>query len=324
MDGDGQAVRADRGGNRDPKRSVFAALTANTAIALTKFLAGAASGSASMLAEAVHSVADTGNQGLLLVGMHKAKRPPDATHPLGYGQERFFWSFLVAVSLFVIGAAFSIYRGVSELIQGHSAPEPVVPLIVLGLAACFEGYSWRTAWRQFNAARGDRSTIQALRHSKDPEILTVLTEDTAALGGIAVAAAGIWLAHVTGSGTFDSAGSIGIGMILAVFAFLLARESRHLLIGEAADPEVRRVILGVCEEHREVERVTSLITLQTAPEEVLVALDVEFTDGLPTDEIERVVDQIEEGIRAQISEARRIFIEPEDAPARDPEPVPSA
>src|SRR5689334_4968611 len=174
------------------------ALAANSAIAVAKAAAAVVSGSSAMLAEALHSFADTGNQGLLLLGMKRAERPADEEHPFGHGKERFFWTFVVAVSLFTLGAGFSIYHGITGLVEGHEVPDPVLALIVLAVAAVFEGIALRTAWQQFQAKRGRRSVRQALREAKDPEVLTVIGEDTAALSGIAVAIAGIVLSQLTG------------------------------------------------------------------------------------------------------------------------------
>ena len=299
-----------------PRRSVFIALAANSAIAVAKAVAATISGSSAMLAEALHSAADTGNQLLLLLGMKRAERPADEEHPFGHGKERFFWTFVVAVSLFTLGAGFSIYHGVIGLIEGHEVPDPVLALIVLALAAVFESIALRTAWQQFQSTRGRRSVRQALREAKDPEILTVLGEDTAALSGIAVAMTGIVLSHVTGNAAFDAAASIAIGLILATVAWFLAREMLGLLLGEAATAPVRKRIVETVGGFDTVDRVIELRTMHVGPQELLVALDVLFRDGMDTDAIERSVDEIERAIRDAVPEARAIFIEPEtSAPA---------
>src|SRR3954449_4977567 len=232
------------GPQKDPRKSVFAALGANTAIAIAKFVAAIVSGSASMLAEAFHSLADTGNQALLLLGIKRAARPADEAHPFGHGKARFFWGLLVAVSLFTVGGGFSIWQGVIGLVNGHEVPDPTVALIVIPFSICFEGYAWRTAWKQLDETRGGRSVWAALRLSKDPEVLTVLAEDTAAICGLLVAALGISLASLTGEAAFDAAGSIVIGLILLAVAVLLGRENAALLLGEAVDPRVREEIEG--------------------------------------------------------------------------------
>jgi cation diffusion facilitator family transporter len=299
----------------DPRRSVLAALAANCAIAVAKFAAGAISGSAALLAEALHSVADTGNQFLLLVGLSRAKRPPDAQHPLGHGRERFVWTLLVAVNLFTLGAAFSVYNGVHGLMAGHEVPDPTVALIVIALSALFEGAALRTGFRQFQARRPPgRSLWQSIRESKDPEVLTVLAEDSAAITGLAVAAAGITLAAVTDVAAFDAAASIGIGAILGAVAFLLGRETYSLLLGESAAPEVNRRIREIVEGSPSVAQIVTLETIHVGPDEVVLVLEVVFQDELSTDEIERVIDDLEAAIRAELPQVRRIYIEPEAEP----------
>jgi cation diffusion facilitator family transporter len=296
----------------DPRKSVLAALGANTAIGIAKLVAALVSGSTSMLAEAFHSMADTGNQALLLLGMKRAERPPDADHPFGHGKARFFWGLLVAVSLFTVGGGFSIWQGVSGLIGGgHELPDVKVALIVIGLAICFEGYAWRTAWRQLDAGRRGRGFLDALRHSKDPEVLTVLAEDTAAIGGLLVAAAGISLASITGDPAFDAVGSILIGLILLAVAFLLGRENAKLLLGEAVDPQVRTGIEEAIRSVDEVEDLIELLTMHLGPDEFLVVADVRFRDDLDTEEIARVIDRVEEAIRNAEPGALRIYVEPE-------------
>ena len=304
--------------HQSPKKSVYMALFANTVIAIAKTVAAVVSGSSAMLAEALHSFADTGNQALLLFGMKQAERPADEEHPFGHGKERFFWTFVVAVSLFTLGGGFSIYHGVTGLIEGHEVPDPLIALIVLGVAAVFEGAALRTAWKQFEAKRGGRSVGQALREAKDPEILTVLGEDTAALSGIAVAMLGIVVSNLTGDAVFDAIASYGIGLILVVVAFFLAREMRGLLLGEAATAPTRRRIVDTVTRFDSVDRVIELRTMHVGPQELLVALEVLFDDGLDTDAIEQTIDEIERGIRAAVPEARAIFIEPERARAAAP------
>ena len=298
------------------KRSVYAALAANTAIAIAKSAAAVISGSSAMLAEALHSFADTGNQALLLLGMKRAERPADEEHPFGHGKERFFWTFVVAMSLFTLGAAFSIYHGVTGLIHGHELADPLIALVVLGVAAVFESYALRTAWKQFQEKREGRSLMRDLREAKDPEILTVLGEDTAAISGIVIAILGIVLADLTGEPAFDAAASIGIGIVLALVAFLLAREMLGLLLGEAAAAPVRRRIAEVTAGFDEVDRVVDLRTMHVGPQQLLVALDVLFRDGMETDELEEAVDRIEASIREEVPDARAIFIEPETPSGR--------
>jgi cation diffusion facilitator family transporter len=298
-------------GDQNPRRSVYAALAANLAIFLAKSAAAVISGSSAMLAEAIHSLADTGNQALLLLGLRRAEKPPDELHPFGHGKERFFWTFVVAMSLFSLGAAFSIFHGIEGLVKGHEVPNPTIALIVLVLSALFEGSAFRTAWGQFQAKRGDRSVPAALEEAKDPEVLTVIGEDSAALTGIAIAIAGLLLANFTGEAAFDSAASIGIGIVLAVVAFLLAREMLNLLLGESASEPVRREIVAITQRSDDVDHVVDLRTMHIGPAELLIAMDVLFNDGLDTDAIEAAIDRIEDEIRAAVPEARAIFVEPE-------------
>jgi cation diffusion facilitator family transporter len=301
-----------RGSARDPRKSVLAALLANTAIAIAKFVAALISGSTSMLAEAFHSMADTGNQALLLLGMKRAARPPDEDHPFGHGKARFFWGLLVAVSLFTVGGGFSIWQGVHGLISGeHEIPSVTIALIVIAVAIGFEGYAWRTAWRQLNESRRGRGVVGALRHSKDPEVLTVLAEDTAAISGLLVAAAGISLASLTGEPAFDAAGSVIIGLILLGVAFLLGRENAALLLGEAVDPQVRRRIEREIGGVEGVDGLIELLTMHLGPDEFLVVADVRFQDDLDTEDIARTIDRVEAAIREAEPGAVRIYVEPE-------------
>jgi cation diffusion facilitator family transporter len=298
-------------GEHDPRKSVHAALAANTAIAVAKFAAALISGSSAMLAEAFHSVADTGNQALLLLGFKRAERPADEDHPFGHGKARFFWGLLVAVSLFTVGGGFSIWQGLSGLISGHELPETTVAFVVIAVSICFEGYAWRTAWKQLDATRRGRGVWAALRHSKDPEVLTVLAEDTAAISGLLVAALGIGLASLTGEAAFDAAGSVIIGLILLSVAFLLGRENAALLLGEAVDPQVREEIEQAVRGVDEVEDLIELLTMHLGPDEFLVTTDVRFRDGLSTEEIARAIDRVEAAIREVSTGATRIYVEPE-------------
>jgi len=309
------------GSERESRKSVIAALLANTGIAIAKFVAAAISGSSSMLAEAFHSLADTGNQGLLLFGLARAKRPADEGHPFGHGKARFFWSLIVAVSLFMVGGGFSIYHGVKGLVEGHQeVPEVIIALIVIGVAICFEGYAWRTAWKQLDASRRGRGVWAAVRHSKDPEVLTVLAEDTAAISGLLVAAASVSLAALTGEAAFDSAGSVIIGLILLAVAFLLGRENAALLLGEAVDPQVRQDIDRAIRSIDEVEDVFELLTMHLGPEEFLVVADVQFREDLDTEDIATTIDRVEAAIREAAPGASRIYVEPE---IRGREPAPA-
>jgi cation diffusion facilitator family transporter len=299
------------GDRRDPVRSVYAALAVNAVIALVKGAAAVVSGSSAMTAEAAHSVADTGNQALLLIGLNRSRRRPDALHPFGYGRERFFFGFLVAISLFTIGATFSVLHGIQGLTHGDHPGHPAIALAVIGVSIPLEGFALRTAWRQFQGSRRNKGVWRDLRESKDPEVLTVIGEDTAAISGLLVAAAGIVLSEVTGSGVPDALASIVIGLILAAVAFLLGRESRGLLLGEPAAEEVQQRIRRAVLSSPDVDALVSVMTLHAGPDDLFVGLEVAFRDGLTTDDIERAVDRVEEAVRRAAPNASWILVEPE-------------
>ena len=303
-------------GAPDAKRSVLVALASNAAIFAVKLAVAVVSNNAALLAEAFHSAADTGNEALLLLGLRRSRRPPDDEHPFGHGQERFFWTLIVAICLFTIGGTLSVAEGVERLVQGEHPESFGLVLAVLGAAAIFEGASLRVSWKQFQRARGGKPLWRALHESKDPEVLTVLSEDSAALVGIAVAAAGTIASHLTGSGAYDAIASIAIGVVLGVVAFLLGRETMALLIGETAGGETRAAILRAAESAAHVDEVLEVLTLHTAPHEILVTADVRFDDDLSTDQVEQAIDGVEERIRRAAPEATRIYVEPE---ARGPD-----
>ena len=272
--------------NDSSRKSVLAALAANGAIAVTKLVAAAVSGSTAMLAEGIHSIADTGNQLLLLLGMRRSERPADDDHPFGHGKERFFWTFVVALTLFTIGGLFSIGRGVQGLMHREEAPDLWLSLVVLLLAAVFEGSALRVALRSFNRDRGRRSFYAGLRRAKDPETLTVVFEDTAALSGIVAAIAALVLAHLTDDARFDAGGAIVIGVILIVVAGALARGVARPAAGRIRDPEVRRQIRDAIEACESVDEIRDLLTMHVGPDEVLVNVEIAFRDGLDTDGVE--------------------------------------
>jgi cation diffusion facilitator family transporter len=292
------------------RRSVLAALAANGGIAATKLAAAAISGSTAMLAEGIHSIADTGNQLLLLLGMRRSAKPPDEDHPFGHGKERFFWTFVVAMTLFSVGGLVSIVRGIQGLVHPEHAPELWLGLIVLVLAAIFEGSALRVALRAFNRERGRRSFWTGIRRAKNPETLTVVFEDTAALTGIAAAITGLVLAHVTGDGRYDAGAAVVIGLILVAVAFALARESRDLLVGESATPEVRGAIRGAIEADDRVDEIRDLLTMHVGPEQVLVNVEIAFADGLDTDGVEDAIRDVEARVFEAAPAVTKIFVEP--------------
>jgi cation diffusion facilitator family transporter len=307
------------------RASVLAALAANSGIAVTKLIAAAISGSTAMLAEGIHSVADTGNQLLLLLGLRRSIKPPDEEHPFGHGKERFFWTFVVALLLFSVGGLVSILRGISGLQHREETPGLWLGVIVLVAAAIFEGSALRVALRAFNRERGKRSFWSAIRRSKNPETLTVVFEDTAALSGIAFAIAGLVLAHLTDDSRWDAGAAVLIGVLLIGVALALARETKDLLIGESATPERRRAIREAIHSVEEVDEIRDLLTMHVGPESILVNVEIAFCDGLDTDGVEDAIREVEEKVLTAVPEAGRIFVEPRrpksgSAPKPDEDP----
>src|SRR4051812_33368056 len=291
------------------KRVVYAALAGNFAIAITKFIAAALTGSSAMLSEGVHSVVDTGNQALLLYGMRRAQVPADARFPFGHGKEIYFWSFVVALLVFALGAGISFLEGVLHLLNPKPVEHALVNYAVLALATVFEGGSWMVALREFRAKRGRYSYMDAVRRGKDPTVFAVLFEDTAALAGLCVAFAGLLLGQLTDSPYFDGSASLVIGAILAIAAFFLARETKGLLIGESANREVVAGIQRIAQAHAEVERVGDVLTMHVGPEYILVNLSVEIDCGVPRYRAHEILDQLDDEIRAAYPNAKHVFIE---------------
>jgi cation diffusion facilitator family transporter len=305
------------------KKVVVAALAANGGIALVKLLVAALSGSATMLAEAVHSVADTANQALLLVGMKLAARTNPTRYPLGREGERYFWAFVVSLTLFLLGGVFAIFEGVHKLRLGHGEPSGSLrwPLVVLGISLVLEVSSFRVALREFQRTRRGRPFFEALFSGKDPTIPVVLLEDMGAVIGLLIAVIALVLSLLTRSTLPDGVGSIAIGLLLCGVGFALAYDTHSLLIGESASPELRAQALSITEETPGVEAVTQLLSMHLGPESILLALKVRFRRGLALPEVEAAIDAIEERIRTAIPSMKRIFIEPDSdyVEALDPE-----
>lgn len=295
------------------RKSVIAALIGNVLVTLTKIVAAIVTGSAAMLSEALHSFVDTGNEVLLLYGMRVARRRADREHPAGYGRELYFWSFIVALLVFALGAGVSILQGVRRIADPEAIANPAVSEVVLALAFLFEGWSWSVSWRQFRAAKGTRGWYEAIVRSKDPPLYMVLLEDSAALLGIVIAAAGTVISVHAGMERADGVASVLIGLVLAGVSVLLARESKSLLIGEPADrsftESLLRIANGVCEDG--ATRANGAITLQMAPDQVMAALSLEFDDRLRAPEIERLVAAIEKRIREAHPEVVTLFVKPQ-------------
>lgn len=291
------------------KTVIYSALAGNTAIALTKFAAAGFTGSAAMLSEAIHSVVDTGNQLLLLFGLRRAAKPADAKHPFGYGLQLYFYTFVVAVLIFGVGAVVSIWHGLEKIRHPTPVEHAWVNYLVLSAGVFFEGGVWIVALRAFNTERAGRSWISAIRSSKDPTVFTVLFEDTAALSGLAVALLGVFISETFHAPIFDGIASLLIGAILAVTAFFLASESQSLLTGEAASYDTRRGINRIARAEPGVMGLNQARTMHFGPNEVLVVLSLDFDDALPAGEVEQIVTRIERKIKVAHPDVRQVFIE---------------
>ena len=292
-------------------RAVLAALAANLGIAVTKFVAFLFTGSASLLAESVHSVADTGNEVLLLVGRERSSRPPSDEHPFGFGRERYFYAFIVSVMLFTVGAVFSVYEGVHKILHPEQVRSPLVAFIVLALSAVLEAFSLRTGIGEANKVRGSRSWSTFIRRTKAPELPVVLLEDLAALIGLAFAFTGVALAVLTRDGRWDGAGSLAIGLLLATAAAILAVEVKSLLIGEAASPDVQRKIIAALEDGPEVVRVIHMRTVHISPDAILVAAKIAVHGSDSAAQIAAGIDAAERRVRAAVPIAKTIYLEPD-------------
>jgi cation diffusion facilitator family transporter len=293
------------------KTVVYAALLGNLLVAMTKFGAALVTGSSSMMSEGVHSLVDTGNEGLLLYGLHRSNRRPDAAHPLGYGRELYFWSFVVAMLLFTLGAGISVYEGITHIFVPAPIENVLASYVVLGLSLLFEGASWWLALKAFGRGKRESSYLEAVRKSKDPPSFMVLLEDSAALIGIAIAGAGIYLSVELEWPEIDGVGSILIGLVLGATALLLARESKGLLIGETAHSEINAAILALAEQEPCVEGANGVVTVHLAPDQIVASLSLEFSDELRTPELERCVESLERRIREKYPEVVSLFIKPQ-------------
>lgn len=291
------------------KGPIYAAIAANTAIAISKFIAAGISGSSAMLSEGIHSLVDTGNGLLLLYGLRRSKIPADQAHPMGHGKELYFWSLVVAVLIFAIGGGMSFYEGIEHLKHPSEIGDPTISYIVLSLAIVFEGGALFFALKSFNQVRGSKKFWRAIQTSKDPSSFAVILEDAAALIGLVVAMAGVYLGHTFNNPYFDGGASIVIGVLLTSIAIIMAYESKALLIGEAAEPEVVASLRQIVGSDSAVARINAPITLHFGPHQILLALDVEFEDHLRADDIEQAIARLEGQIRAMHPEVKRIFIE---------------
>lgn len=298
-------------GHSGSRLVIFAAIAGNLLIAVTKFVAAAFTGSSAMLSEGVHSLVDTGNGLLLLYGLHRAARPPDLTHPLGHGRELYFWSFIVALLVFALGAGVAFYEGIVHILHPAPIENPLVNYVVLGACMVFEGGSWLVALREFRRSKGSFGYIQAVRRSKDPSVYTVLFEDSAALLGLVIAFAGIFAAHYFEQPWLDGAASIGISLILGATAVFLARESKGLLMGEPASADVQAAILAIAQADPAVEQANGVLTVHLGPEQVVTGLSLDFVDHISAAKIEACVERLEAKLKAEVPEVTSVFVKPQ-------------
>lgn len=312
-------------GHANNLRVVVAALAGNLLIAISKFVAAFISGSAGTLAEAVHSVADTGNQALLLLGMRLGDKAPTEEHPFGRAAEKYFWPFIVAILLFSVGGAFAVYEGVHKLHQVHlgiddESGSKLWSYVVLGSSFLFESYSFTVAFGEFKKTKGSMSTFRTMQLAKDPTIPVVLLEDSAALVGLFLALVGLGLSDLTGWAGWDGVASLFIGILLCWVAYFLARETHSLLVGESATPADRKRARELTLTVPGVVAVKQLLSMHRGPEEVLLAMKVQFTAQMPLEKIEETINNIEVQIRGELPHMRYIFIEPDSSyePPKDP------
>jgi cation diffusion facilitator family transporter len=299
---------AATGSHNSSTTVVYAALAGNLAIAATKFVAFALTGSSAMLTEAIHSSVDTGNQGLLLLGLSRAKKPPSQTHPFGYGMEVYFWAFVVALLIFALGGAFSIYEGILKIRQ----PEPIgrawINFLVIGLAVLFEGGSFLVAWKEFKVIRRGTPFFRAIRSSKDPSVFAVLLEDGAALAGLAIAALGVAGSTVFGLAWADGAASVAIGVLLVLVAIFLANETRSLLTGESASPRIVEAVRERLAADPRVDSVAEVLSMHLGPQEILLGVTLDFQDSLTAGEIEEAGDDFAGVIQDIDARITRVFV----------------
>lgn len=300
-------------GRRGSKKPIYAALAGNLTIAVIKFAAAAFTGSAAMLSEAAHSLVDTANEGLLLYGLHRSALSPDRAHPLGYGRELYFWCFTVALLLFALGAGAAFYDGVEQIIHPHKLHDFAITYAVLGFSAVCEAVSWRFALKEFIPRKGNRGFIAAIRRSKDPTVFTVLVEDSAALVGLSIAFAGLFAAEYLDRPDLDGVASIGISLVLGTMAGFLLRETKDLLIGERANPELEAALLKIVAEEGSVRSANGVITMHLAPDQIVAAFSVEFDAAVTAPQIEAAIERIEQALERQFPQLVGIFLKPQPA-----------
>jgi len=293
------------------KKVIIAALIGNTLISITKFFAAFTTGSSAMLSEGIHSLVDMGNQILLLFGMKQAAKPADRQYPFGHGKEIYFWSFVVAILIFAVGAGVSIYEGIHQIMAPTAIANPMVNYIVLGVSLVFEGAAWYFAFNEFTKAKGKWGYIEAVQRGKDPTLFVVLFEDSAATLGLVVAFLGIWLSQVTGILIFDGIASIVIGLILGGTAAWLAYETKSLLIGESANKRVEDGIRAIIQAYPEVEHLNEPLTMHMGPDFILANCSIDFRNDLVAEEMEKCIARLDTEIKQQFPNVKRVFIEAE-------------
>ena len=313
---DGQSARSgDAAEQGESPRAIIAAVLANIAIGIVKFIAAAISGSSAMISEGIHSIVDSGNGLLILFGMKRSQRKPDLEHPFGYSHELYFWTLVVAVMIFALGGGFSIYEGITriqEITPETTLGDPLLNYIIIGISAIIEGISLSVALREFNAARGSTKPVQFIREAKDPSLFTVVLEDSAALTGLALAFLGTLLGHLTGNPYFDGIASVLIGLLLAFVACILLRETKELLVGEGLKADELQHLSRIVDANPCVTKCGRILTLYLGPHDLLVTLDVTFVDSATRDDIDHAIDAIERDIVTAFPQTQRIFIEPEN------------
>jgi len=293
------------------KKVILAALVGNSLISITKFVAAYMTHSSAMFSEGIHSVVDTGNQLLLLYGLKRSKLPADEHFPFGHGKEIYFWSFIVAILIFAVGAGISIYEGVHHILHPVAVKNSFINYIVLGLAIIFEGAAWLFAYKEFRKENTKYNIIRSVQEGKDPSMFVVLFEDSAALLGLFIALLGVYLSEATGILIFDGIASVVIGLILALTAAWLAVETKGLLIGESADPEIVNGIKSMADEFEDVEYINEVLTMHMGPHYILVNLSIDFNDDIKAGKVEKIISQLENQIKQRWPVVKRIFVEAE-------------
>jgi len=293
------------------KKVILAALIGNALVSITKFVAAYFTHSSAMFSEGIHSIVDTGNQILLLYGLKRSKLPADEKFPFGHGKEIYFWSFIVAILIFAVGAGISIYEGIHHILHPVAVKNVVINYIVLALAIIFEGAAWFFAYREFKKDNSKYSIIRSVQEGKDPSMFVVLFEDTAALLGLFVALLGIFLSEITGILIFDGIASVIIGLILAITATWLAVETKGLLIGESADPEIVNGIKSLADEFDEVEYINEVLTMHMGPHYILVNISIDFDNNIKAGKVEEIISEMDSRIKVQWPVVKRIFVEAE-------------